>query len=364
MVLYNINGRYLRELEVFVSRSEGIGSVLKRKPVASYDWPEYNGLSVDLSAPRYEARQITLDCFILGGTWQEMLYRFNSIIRDEFSKPGLQRLMIEFPLWGYDPLIYQVYMQEDAQLEKTFKEGRMAGTFKLQLIEPNPLKRVYYTTSDKITLNLTGVGEYDIFWPDGSVETFHDSYSVTDKQLPNRQVSGYHYPGRNCFTGGLYPLEFAANDVGTLVSGVAGTVNGKEGVIYQAAQGKNISMYAPNYVKNLQAGKTYVFSCWIEQRSEDAQKTVFFQLSGGFFFSQAIPYYSYVRVVKEFVYTGGNNFISISADSNTLDIAEISITEKNSGYKVAPENENYIVIAGNIDALNSTANAKELWAKL
>lgn len=364
MVLYSINGRYFRELDLYVSKSEGIGSVLKRKPVQSYDWPEYDGVSVDLTNPKFEARTIELECFMIGSTWQEILYRFNSIIRDEFAKPGLQRFTIEFPTYGYDPLLFMVYMQEGVELQKRFKSGKVVGTFKLTLIEPNPFKRVFYTTSDKISLTLNGDGEYDIFWPDGSQDTFRDTFSVVDKPLSNRNVSGYAYPGRNFFTGGRHPVVFAANDFGALENVYSGVVNGKDGVMYQAAQGKNISMYAPAYVKNLVVGKKYIFSCWIGQHLENTQKTAVFQLDGAFYFSAPIPYYNYVKITKEFVYSGGNNLIGFSADSNSLDIVEISITETDGAYKIAPEAEKYIIVAGNIAALNSSSNATELWARI
>ena len=149
-VRYSINGKYFKDYNVFISSSDGIGDGLKRKKVNTYDWAEYNGLSVDLSSPKFEAREITLKGFVIGSNWDEMMENFNTVLY-EFQKPGTQRLLIE--PFGMKPLPYEVYMEDSSPLEKTFKDGKMVGIFTLKLIEPNPIKKVLYLTEN--TLNLS-----------------------------------------------------------------------------------------------------------------------------------------------------------------------------------------------------------------
>lgn len=181
-VRYSLNGKYFKSYGVIVSESKGLADVLKRKKVNTYDWAEYHGISVDLSSPKFEAREIELRCFIMGDNWQQLFDNFNAMIRDEFAKPGTQRLLIE-PL-GHKELVYDVYMQDGVSVDKTFANGQMIATFSLKLIEPNPVKMVLRFSGTSLNLSYNSPYQTEIIYGTGLKETGKGNVSFTGKTLP------------------------------------------------------------------------------------------------------------------------------------------------------------------------------------
>lgn len=380
-VRYSINGQYFSDYGVSVAYSKGIADALKRKKVNSYDWAEYHGISVDLSKPKYEPREIELQCFIIGDNWQVLFANFNKLIRDEFARPGTQRLLIE--PFGYKALPYEVFMMDEIQVEKRFKEGKMAAVFTLRMIEPNPVKKVLYFAGDKLDLSYNCPTETEIFYGNGTKDVANGSsgssvspvppfpasvpsVSITGKALAPRTVSRYPFDGRNYFEGGRYPTSWAANDVGTLKNILTGTVNGREGIILFADSGKAVSVYSGDYIKHLVPGETYTIALWAGQHYEPGEKTITIQ-AGGLYAVESIPYYNFKKIVRTFVFNGQNFLFGISSNANTLDISEIKIDKgsKATDYSVAPEAERHIIIAGNVEEItNLTTNAEVLWERL
>lgn len=176
-VIYSINGIPFSSYNVFVSESGGLMDALKRKPVKTYDWHEYHGQSIDLSNPKFEAREITLSCFVVGENFEDMFFNFKSLIISEFQKPKTQRLMVE--PFGYNPLIYQVYMVDGVELQKTFRDGQMVGIFQLKLIEPNPIKKVLRLLDDTLELSYDSSKETEIFYGNGTSETVKGNASIS-----------------------------------------------------------------------------------------------------------------------------------------------------------------------------------------
>lgn len=186
-VIYSINGHYFKDYGVYVSDSQGIMDALVRKPTKSYNWHEYHGESVDLSEPKFEAREISLSCFIDGENYEQMFLNFQNIIIEQFQKSGTQRLMIE--PFGYKPLVYEVYMKEGVKLDKTFKEGKMVGIFNIKLIEPNPIKKVLYLSSNTLNLSYNSSKETEIFYGDGTKDIVKTNASIVGKSVtPNRYL--------------------------------------------------------------------------------------------------------------------------------------------------------------------------------
>lgn len=169
-VAYTINGVNFASHGVRVSGSSGILDNLKMKEPAGFDWPDYHGRVLDLSAPRYESREITLTCWIDApdsSAFQRRVFAF----LDEFRKPGTQRLMISA---GQKPLVYQVYLQESIGLDKRWSAREMVGDFTLKLIEPSPVKRVlrHVRTSEDnktVTVSFTSPKLMSVHWGDGAV---------------------------------------------------------------------------------------------------------------------------------------------------------------------------------------------------
>lgn len=183
-VRYSINGKYFKDYGVYISSSDGLFDALKRKKVNTYDWAEYHGSSLDLSSPKFEAREITLKGFVVGDNWVSMKFRFDTII-SELQKAGTQRLLIE--PFGMKPLPYEVYMEDSSPLEKTFSDGKMVGIFTLKLIEPNPIKKVLRVNGNMLRLSYNSDTETEISYGNGEKDIAYSNASLS-KVLPSGSI--------------------------------------------------------------------------------------------------------------------------------------------------------------------------------
>ena len=183
-VKYSINGKYFKDYGVYISSSDGLFDALKRKKVNTYDWAEYHGQSVDLSSPKFEAREITLKGFVVGDNWVSMKFRFDTII-SELQKAGTQRLLIE--PFGFKPLPYEVYMEDSSELQKTFSDGKMVGIFTLKLIEPNPIKKVLRVNGNMLRLSYNSNTETEISYGNGKKDIAYSNASLS-KVLPSGSI--------------------------------------------------------------------------------------------------------------------------------------------------------------------------------
>lgn len=180
-VRYSVNGKFFKDFGIYVSDSDGLLGALKRKKVNTYEWAEHHGSAPDLSAPRFEQREITLKCFVVGDNWVLMKSNFDAII-SEFHKPATQRLLIE--PFGLKVLPYEVCMIDEVSLFKTFKERKTVGLFTIKLIEPNPLKIVLQYAGTSLNLAYNSPYETEIFYGTGLKEVGKGNVSITAKALP------------------------------------------------------------------------------------------------------------------------------------------------------------------------------------
>ena len=91
----------------------------------------------------------------------------------QFDKRGTNRLVID--VHPIKPLIYEVYCKDAIEIQKEWSDELMVGTFKLKLIEPEPVKRVlkHIRISDSTktcTITLTSHKLVNIYWGDGQVD--------------------------------------------------------------------------------------------------------------------------------------------------------------------------------------------------
>ena len=155
-VVYRLNGKLWSDSNLFVSASRNLIGKLKPKSVLEHDWHEYHGKQYDLAiGTRYEERKITLDIFVVGDNWDEVVTNYHNIM-DEFDKVGLQNLAV-IPFEN-KPLLYNVFLEGATELRKVFRNGEMFGTASLSMIEPSPIKRILRTKNT--TLNLTFTTDY------------------------------------------------------------------------------------------------------------------------------------------------------------------------------------------------------------
>ncbi|MGE9617101.1 MAG: hypothetical protein ACQPRJ_06120 [Solitalea-like symbiont of Acarus siro] len=105
-VIYYLDGINLTDYGVHVSASKGITASLKPKKPVSVVWPDYHGEAMNLPAPVYEAREITLECFI-SAEGKESFFETVSGFLSAFDKAGTRRLKIV--VGDLKPLVYEVY---------------------------------------------------------------------------------------------------------------------------------------------------------------------------------------------------------------------------------------------------------------
>lgn len=187
-VQYFVNNKNFLDFGVYVSDSIGLTDALERKAVQSYDWAEYHGISPDLRNTKFKERKIQLKCFVEGENWEVMNARFLDF-KNQFTKTGTQRLHV-VP-FEFKTLAYEVYMQDDIALEKTFRKGRMVGVFTINLIESNPVKTILKTSLDKFKLSYESTTETELFFGDGTKQTARGNVNFTKNyESPSYESSG------------------------------------------------------------------------------------------------------------------------------------------------------------------------------
>ena len=159
---YKVDDATFASYGVYVMDSEGIIDAPALKEPVIMDWPDSHGHLIDLDSPKYEAREIELDCFIKADGKLDFYNKVRAFLQ-AFQKPGLRKLEI----WMSDkPLLFMVYVSESINISKKWHAVDMFGTFKLKLIEPSPVKRLLKRTGSVSVLNFTSENPIDIFWGD------------------------------------------------------------------------------------------------------------------------------------------------------------------------------------------------------
>lgn len=170
---YYIDGVNLKEYGVRVSDSKGLVGRTKAKKPRSESWDDYNGVMIDLRHKYVEERTIILSCFIKTvngkGDYVAAVNKFSQL----FDKPGTVRLMID--IHPTKPLVYEVYLEDPIDPDKTWNDGLMVGVFQLKLKEPNPVKRVLKymkvgPDSMPVTIKMITHKMVDVYWGDGTVD--------------------------------------------------------------------------------------------------------------------------------------------------------------------------------------------------
>lgn len=191
-IAYLVDGIDFKTFNVFVSGSDGILNRPKLKTPASVSWDNYHGEAVDLMHKFYEPREITLSCFKKAASKIDFITELAAFER-QFDKQGTQRLVID--VHPVKPLIYEVYCKDAIEITKEWNDQLMVGTFKLKLIEPEPVKRVLKhirvgESTKTCTITITTRKYVNIYWGDGTVDY---DVSGTDKVITHDYVANGDY---------------------------------------------------------------------------------------------------------------------------------------------------------------------------
>lgn len=192
MADYYINGVNFTTDGVYVSKSQGIiGGIKLRQPVR-HEWPDYHGEVVDMAAPRYEARDITLECFMKATTKETFLSGMQTFMA-RWMTGTMKRLMIVVD--AAKPLVYDVYLTMGPDVDKKWNDATMVGTFSLKLREPEPVKRVYSFVAAagalSVSVTVTSTKAVTIYWGDGSVS--YDITTASGAQTHSYAAAGTYY---------------------------------------------------------------------------------------------------------------------------------------------------------------------------
>jgi hypothetical protein len=184
MVLYTLNDVPFLDYNVYVSESKGVVDGLEMKTPTTVDWAASHGLQVDLARPRFNSREIELSCFMQADGMIDFTMKLDGFLK-QFVRPGLHRLRI-----GIDerkPLVYELYCPNVVAVDKKWNALDMIGTFKLNLVDPEPIRRVLRFKGATVTVSFKSNDVFNIFWGDGANEidvesgTFTHTYSNTTK---------------------------------------------------------------------------------------------------------------------------------------------------------------------------------------
>lgn len=324
-VIYSINGKYFKAFGVYISESKGLLDKLKPKPRKAYDWAEYHGKVVDLSAPKYEEREITLTGWIEGKNWHEMKQNFDALL-SEFDKGGLVRLLVEF---GKE-LVYDVYLDGAVELEKSFKEGEIIGKFSLKLKEPNPVKKVLKLVGNNLSLSFNSEDWVEVNI-DGNTHSYREQVSI-NKGLQNRNLISSNQQGRNLLRNSAYKNGIDDGGHITYVGEITEMVQGEIYIINSEI---------------IKGGVEYHY--YLNQRLD---------------WGNGIP--QSVKKNEPFVANANHKYLWLWIDipSNRAEHRKIKLEKGNkpTDWTPAPEETHYITIAGNIDKIkNLQTNAEEIW---
>ena len=166
---YYVDGVNFKDFNVRVSKSSGIIDGLKMKSPFSVAWQDEHGETLDLTRPRFESREITLECYIKGEGKLDFVDKVNKFL-SAFRGAGTHRLMIDIN--PTKPLVYEVYSPNAVAVTKTWSDDLMIGTFSIKLKEPEPVKRVLKhiavsTATKTISVTIKSDKYYNIYWGDG-----------------------------------------------------------------------------------------------------------------------------------------------------------------------------------------------------
>ena len=165
-LIFSIDGVLLSDYGINVESCTGLLNVPKRKPQIVNDDLRSHGKFYDLgSLPKYSERVITLNCFVSSKSRLEAFININSII-GIFDGAGYHRLTAA--LGSEIELPYEVLRTDGTVVDPTWDSIKTVAKFKLQLIEPIPVKRVVVANGGGVDIQFHTEKLVSISWGDNT----------------------------------------------------------------------------------------------------------------------------------------------------------------------------------------------------
>ena len=167
---------------VFMIEEKGLFDPLIAKHKYKYDWPDEHGVQYSHTDKLMKPRKFSLLLGIKSTSktnYKQGIHNFLEL----FTAAGMRMLRLQD--------IDKVYMvdingKKPMQRLTHWNDTFMVGRFQINLIEPEPINRQYYSTGTSVTVTLTTDNDelFTIYWGDGSVDTITEATSpVTNSGL-------------------------------------------------------------------------------------------------------------------------------------------------------------------------------------
>lgn len=137
---FYVDGVNFKTFGVEVSSEEGLLDELERKDPPRMEWESMHGEVVDLSRPRWQPREIKLECYIVASS-NSAFIRAKNRFAAAFNTAGAHRLTCEYA-GTVKPLEYDVYRIGNMEVTNDWTDDLKVGTFTVTLREPQPIKMV------------------------------------------------------------------------------------------------------------------------------------------------------------------------------------------------------------------------------
>jgi hypothetical protein len=133
---YTLGGIDLESIGVIVeSGSNDFLKLPDLKDPYRYDWPERDGIEVDLSEPKFKEKEITLDLAIVAYSESEFWKNYNSFL-NLIKSPGTKRLFCGD--LGRSFFVFYSKMNNYTKLSPIAGESRIGARYSVTFIEPIP----------------------------------------------------------------------------------------------------------------------------------------------------------------------------------------------------------------------------------
>lgn len=168
-LIYKIDGVEIGGMGIHVIKSSGLLGRPAMKTRRSVYYADEHGEYIDTKGARYEHREITLECMIVGSA-MEMYEGYNSLV-GMLMVDGTHRLEVSTSA-GSKPLVFEVLSVGDFSVTPDWGVVKSTFSFTLEFVEAKPVKRVFKLIQSEgqsdmsVTMKINTDGVVDVHWGD------------------------------------------------------------------------------------------------------------------------------------------------------------------------------------------------------